>query len=1422
MARSLLLLALLAGAAQQGRSQLVVDDFNRPNSNIVGNGWQEVESVSPTSVAIASNGVTMSGAATGVDFISRVSPGAYSPVLSANTCQLVWRFNMRSTRLNPTGFNAGNFGMAVVLAGSDGDLRQGTGYAVALGTPSTSVDPVRIVRYNGGLDASANLTTIAAYGDFGNEYLSIAVTYDPYSNAWRLYVNSAANGYPASPAVIGAPQATGSDGTLAASPLPYIGCYYVHGSTSTERARFDNIIVSGDCSTRFDFDMAAATTSESAGMFSIPVRVTNPSGMVDSWVDVQLASGDPSRIAGFTGTTLHFLGPNAALLNVPLTVVSDGACTGDVQLGFQLANPAGGQGTPLVGAQSQFTLTITDDQRSAATLLEESFESDGSGTRYALSMPLAAPSTNAYFMNGTAGELAGLGCFAATGQDGDRLMAVENLSALSGVPEAVITFNEFDVKGVSDITLSIKAGAVNSYRYDLVSADRDFLILEVRMDGGPWTVRGAFRAQGSNSKLRVDTDLNGSGDGTVLTPALQPFQFQVPVQGERMQLRVRARSTAGGEEIAFDDVKVEGNRCRPMYYSQGSGAHTDAIWSTLSEGPGIALNWDDHTIGYTVQAGHVVNAAPGDIMASSLVIEEGGAFDLGIASLELRGDRLLAAGAFNGMDGNLAIRTTDRFSIEGDALCQLNDVIVDAPAGADMSGNWEIHGTLLLERGDFDATTGDVVLRSTENGTGGLGPVSPNADYLGELVMERYIPGGATNWRFLGAPVHGAQVADWQDDFFTAGYPGSQYPGFSQGGNPWPSIRYYIESVNGPSQNDGLVGVISSAMPLEAGRGFAAWSGDNLNTTAPFVVDVRGEPNIAHEPIVLPMTHTDYGQGSDGWNLVSNPLPSAIDFGALNFSPDVTNMYWIFNPATGSMATWNGEEGTNGANGIIQSSQGFWLRTKGPNMAVSVPESAKVDEDSGGVFGGGKSNRAPSYVRLRIHSAINSYSDETLVLFHTGSPGYNGEDVPKLIFSHPEAPQIGTMAETGQWIAINAYGPYSTDIVIPLAVDVAVGGQYTITASELRNVGLSCLRIEDLQNGTVTPLAEGMGYTFQMAANEDPGIVRFRLLGSAPLPLTSQPASCAGIDDGGASVVLAQAATVTWSFGSGSVIATAEVPAGGTADINGLFAGDYAVSVSAVQGCSSLEASFVIEQPAALTAQGSVTNASCAGTSDGSIELTISGGTEPYAVSWSNGTDAQTLMAQPGTYTASLTDGNGCTTIAGPYDVPASGLALAVAIGPAQPVQALSEVEFSSTGSMADEYSWEFGDGTTSDSSDPVHAYELPGDYLVRLVAYAEGCSDTTFVTVAVEVNTAVQEALGPDVNAWFADGRLFIRSERVCCGPIRLEVINAAGQLQLTRTIPSSTGRIEVPCPGLPEGTWFLRLTYNDSSRTIPFVVTE
>ena len=104
-------------------------------------------------------------------------------------------------------------------------------------------------------------------------------------------------------------------------------------------------------------------------------------------------------------------------------------------------------------------------------------------------------------------------------------------------------------------------------------------------------------------------------------------------------------------------------------------------------------------------------------------------------------------------------------------------------------------------------------------------------------------------------------------------------------------------------------------------------------------------------------------------------------------------------------------------------------------------------------------------------------------------------------------------------------------------------------------------------------------------------------------------------------------------------------PVSTTREITGLSAGTYSVIVRDANGCTG-EATITIADAQMLTLNAEVEASSCPDTPDGSVSLTITGGTEPYNIIWSdNAVTAERQNMLPGTYTVVVTDINACAAL---------------------------------------------------------------------------------------------------------------------------------------------------------------------------------
>jgi len=97
-----------------------------------------------------------------------------------------------------------------------------------------------------------------------------------------------------------------------------------------------------------------------------------------------------------------------------------------------------------------------------------------------------------------------------------------------------------------------------------------------------------------------------------------------------------------------------------------------------------------------------------------------------------------------------------------------------------------------------------------------------------------------------------------------------------------------------------------------------------------------------------------------------------------------------------------------------------------------------------------------------------------------------------------------------------------------------------------------------------------------------------------------------------------------------------------------LVSGTYQVTVIDANGCTPLVGPpITITEPPVVTINAQIQSESCADAKDGRIELTLSGGTPPYTLTWEHGdTDALASGLGAGTYRVRVTDQGDCSQVA--------------------------------------------------------------------------------------------------------------------------------------------------------------------------------
>lgn len=231
--------------------------------------------------------------------------------------------------------------------------------------------------------------------------------------------------------------------------------------------------------------------------------------------------------------------------------------------------------------------------------------------------------------------------------------------------------------------------------------------------------------------------------------------------------------------------------------------------------------------------------------------------------------------------------------------------------------------------------------------------------------------------------------------------------------------------------------------------------------------------------------------------------------------------------------------------------------------------------------------------------------------------------------------------------------------------------------------------------------------------------------------IDSTDVSCFGGSDGTATV-LANGGTPGYTYNW----STSPPQSGQTA--TNLSAIQYFVYVTDTNGCDTTISVF-IGQPDQLFISIADEDEGCPGSCTGSIVATVTGGIRPYSYAWSSPivvVDSVVTNLCQGNYYLTITDFNNCPLSSGLISI---GTAVPIdATFIADPVMGYAplDVNFSFVGAEAQEYQWDFGDGTSDTIPNPSHVYNADGDFIVTLIinsGYPYFCTDTFSLTISVD-----------------------------------------------------------------------------------------
>ncbi|MHC1775337.1 MAG: T9SS type A sorting domain-containing protein [Lentimicrobium sp.] len=247
-------------------------------------------------------------------------------------------------------------------------------------------------------------------------------------------------------------------------------------------------------------------------------------------------------------------------------------------------------------------------------------------------------------------------------------------------------------------------------------------------------------------------------------------------------------------------------------------------------------------------------------------------------------------------------------------------------------------------------------------------------------------------------------------------------------------------------------------------------------------ISTNAQPFNINSTVAPTLTFTN----SNGWNLVGNPFPSAIDWlGSGWTKTNIDNGIYFYN-GTGYSSFVAGV-GVNGGTQFIPAGQGFFVHANLSGPRLTIPRASAVHNNQQYY----KETEANENI-LRLTLSGNGYNDETAIRFaNEATSSFDVDfDAYKLMSLNTEVGQIFSKSDAGY--SINTLPELASEVEVPVSVMIGVDGEYTIHAADLGTFSENvAIYLEDTELNMIVDLMDSPSYSFNAVAGTSD---RFKVL----------------------------------------------------------------------------------------------------------------------------------------------------------------------------------------------------------------------------------------------------------------------------------------------------------------------------------------
>ena len=491
-----------------------------------------------------------------------------------------------------------------------------------------------------------------------------------------------------------------------------------------------------------------------------------------------------------------------------------------------------------------------------------------------------------------------------------------------------------------------------------------------------------------------------------------------------------ATGAGGAESITLNTVVGQTYFVRWYVYTEGSQPPPSNVsirvitpggWSGLTSNDwAVGSNWCDNTVPGVGASVVIPNTAtPPTVLSTAncnnITLLPGATVVTTPNSLNVKGN---LAGNGNTLTGTAPVifnASLNPQSVLGNVTFTNVQNANTNPGGLVIAAgaNARINGVMTVAANAKTNVTGNLIVSSSASGDGSIGVIGNNGTLTGNVTVERWLPNSGTPaWNFIGGPV-ASTISQWTDDLEMRAFsPLGGTNGVVLMNQPERATIFQFDETQhnvklDTVQKDGWR--VPTSPTLTPGRGYRVFMSPALLANNPDnrleTVGTVNLGNVAGGGFTFPtLNRNEYVCGTDltvcnesnrGWNLLSNPFPSAINWDAAGWTKpgQMNNAFFLWNAGAGGYRVYVGSGGvslgqnasTNANPNLIPTGQAFFVRL---TAAGSYTATLKADENvkSAGAATFVRTSTASSNLRMRISKVGNTGIDfDAMVRFMDGA-----------------------------------------------------------------------------------------------------------------------------------------------------------------------------------------------------------------------------------------------------------------------------------------------------------------------------------------------------------------------------------------------------------------------------------------------------